>query len=240
MGKKEEKSIASNFIEFFIDSLPKLLEGLNNTLWLTFISIIVGFLLGVLLALGKVYGNKLIASICIGYIEIIRGTPLLVQLFILYFGLPRVGLSLSPIDAAIVGLSLNSAAYQAEYLRGAIQSIESGQMIAARSLGMSKLQSIKNVILPQALRISIPSWSNELIYLLKYTSIAYIISVEELTAEGKFIAATTYRYLEIFAMIAIIYLVLTIIFTEVIDRIDKRLSIPGIGVAKTAGLRSMY
>ncbi len=240
MGEKEEEYIPSNFFEFFIDSLPKLLEGLGNTLLLTFVSIIVGFLLGVLLSLGKVYGNKLIASVCIGYIEIIRGTPLLVQLFILYFGLPRLGLSLSPIDAAIVGLSLNSAAYQAEYLRGSIQSIESGQMVAARSLGMTKLQSIKNVILPQALRISIPSWSNELIYLLKYTSIAYIISVEELTAEGKFIAASTYRYLEIFAMIAIIYLVLTIIFTEVIDRVDKRLSIPGIGVAKTTGLRSMY
>ena len=103
---------------------------------------------------------------------------------------------------------------------------------------MSKIQSIKNIILPQALRISIPAWSNELIYLLKYTSIAYIISVEELTAEGKFIAATTYRYLEIFAMIAIIYLVLTIVFTEVIDRIEKRLSIPGIGIRQSVALRN--
>jgi polar amino acid transport system permease protein len=240
MGMKGENNIPSNFIEFFIESLPKLLEGLSNTLLLTFVSIIIGFMLGVLLALGKIYGNKIIAGICIGYIEIIRGTPLLVQLFILYFGLPRVGVSLSPINAALVGLSLNSAAYQAEYLRGSIQSIESGQMVAARSLGMTKIQSIKNIILPQSLRISIPAWSNELIYLLKYTSIAYIISVEELTAEGKFIAATTYRYLEIFAMIAIIYLLLTIVFTEVIDRIDKRLSIPGIGVAKATGLRSIH
>ena len=137
-----------------------------------------------------------------------------------------------------MGLSLNSGAYQAEYLRGSIQSIPSGQMIAARTIGMNRLQSIKNIVLPQALRISIPAWSNELIYLLKYTSIAYIISVEELTAEGKFIAATTYRYLEIFAMIAIIYLVLTIIFTEVIDRVEKRLSIPGIGASHGVALRN--
>ena len=96
MGMKEESNIPSNFIEFFIESMPKLLEGAGNTLLLTFISIIVGLMLGVLLALGKIYGNKIITGICIGYIEIIRGTPLLVQLFILYFGLPRLGLTLSP------------------------------------------------------------------------------------------------------------------------------------------------
>jgi polar amino acid transport system permease protein len=151
--------------------------------------------------------------------------------------MPQIGISLEPITAAIIGLSLNSAAYQAEYLRGSIQSVESGQMVAARTLGMTKLKSIRNIILPQALRISIPAWSNELIYLVKYTSIAYIIQVEELTAEGKFIAADTFRYLEIFTIIAIIYLVLTFIFTEIIDKIDDRLSIPGIGAGKGLELR---
>ncbi|MBU0496718.1 MAG: amino acid ABC transporter permease [Candidatus Thermoplasmatota archaeon] len=238
MVRKEGNTIVSNFFDFFLASLPKLLEGFGNTLLLTFVSIIFGFLLGVVLAICKIYGNRLISGISIGYIEIIRGTPLIVQLFILYFGLPRIGIALSPIVAALVGLSLNSGAYQAEYLRGAIQSIESGQMVAARSIGMSKFQSIQNIILPQALRISIPAWSNELIYLLKYTSIAYIISVKELTAEGKFIAADTYRYLEIFAMIAIIYLITTIIFTEVIDQIEKRVHIPGIGQYKKRGMRN--
>jgi polar amino acid transport system permease protein len=199
---------------------------------LTFISLALGFLLGLLLALGRVYGKTIISGICTGYIEIIRGTPLLVQLFIIYFGLPQVGVSLEPLTAALIGFTLNSGAYQAEYLRGSIQSIESGQMIAARSLGMTKLRAIGNVILPQALRISIPAWSNELIYLIKYTSIAYIILVRELTAEGKFIAVQNYRFLEIFAIIAIIYLVLTVISTEVIDRIEKKISIPGIGTIK--------
>jgi polar amino acid transport system permease protein len=212
--------------------MPNLLNGLYLTLFLTFISLVLGFILGLILALGRVYGNFLISGICAGYIEIIRGTPLLVQLFILYFGLPQIGLSLEPLDAALIGFSLNSGAYQAEYLRGSIQSIESGQMIAARSLGMTKLKAIGNIILPQALRISIPAWSNELIYLIKYTSIAYIIQVRELTAEGKFIAADTFKYIEIFAIIAIIYLVLTIIFTEIIDRIEKKISIPGIGTIK--------
>ena len=227
----------SGFIGFFAQSLPKLLEGLSITLFLTFLSLIFGFLLGISLALGRIYTPKIISWLCIGYIEIIRGTPLLVQLFILYFGLPSVGVRLTPITAAVIGLSLNSGAYQAEYLRGSIQSIKSGQMVAARTLGMSKAQAIAHVILPQALRTSIPAWSNELIYLLKYTSIAYIIQVVELTAEGKFIAANTFRYLEIFTMIAIIYLSLTVLFTEIIDRIEQKIRIPGLGTKRTALLR---
>jgi len=221
-----------------MESLPNLLDGLYITLILTFISLITGLILGIGLALGRVYGNKVISAICIGYIEIIRGTPLLVQLFIIYFGLHSVGIILSPIDAALLGLSLNSGAYQAEYLRGSIQSIPSGQMIAARTIGMSRLQSIKNIVLPQALRISIPAWSNELIYLLKYTSIVYIIQVRELTAEGKFIAAETFKFIEIFAIIAIIYLVLTVIFTTLIDRVEKSLRIPGIGAKEVLGQRT--
>jgi polar amino acid transport system permease protein len=198
----------------------------------------VGLLLGIGLALGRIYGNIIIKSICIGYIEIIRGTPLLVQLFILYFGFPHLGLILSPLEAALVGLSLNSGAYQAEYLRGSIQSIPSGQMVAARTIGMNRLKSIKNIILPQALRISIPAWSNELIYLLKYTSIVYIIQVRELTAEGKFIAAQTFKFIEIFLIIAIIYLVLTIVFSTVIDKIENKLRIPGIGASESIRLRN--
>jgi len=231
--------MATDFVQFFIKSLPDFMNGLGYTLLLTFISITVGFFLGISLALGRVYGNKIVNGFCVGYIELIRGTPLLVQLFIIYFGLPSIGVVLSPIQAALLGLSINSGAYQAEYLRGSIQSIESGQMSAARSLGMNKLQSIQHVVLPQALRISIPAWSNEFIYLLQYSSIAYIIGVAELTAEGKFIAATTYRYIEMFAMIAVIYLALTIVSTAIIDRIAKHLSIPGIGAAKRVSLRDI-
>jgi len=144
--------------------------------------------------------------------------------------LPSIGIALSPLNSALLGLSLNSGAYQAEYLRGSIQAIPSGQMYAARTLGMTKLQSIKNVILPQTLRISIPAWSNELIYLFKYTSIASIIQVSELTKQGQLIASRNFRYIEIFLIIALIYIVFTFIFTEVIDRITKKMSIPGIGI----------
>lgn len=218
-------------------SLPKLFNGLGVTFLLTFVAVTAGFAVGVLLALGRVYGNRIVNGLCVAYIELIRGTPLLVQLFIIYFGFPQIGILFSPLQAALVGLSINSAAYQAEYLRGAIQSVEGGQMVAARSLGMSKRQAIEHVMLPQALRIAIPSWSNEFIYLLQYSSVAYIIQVYELTAEGKFIAAHTLRYLEVFTIIALIYIVLTIISSTVFDRIERRLSIPGIGAASKVSVR---
>ncbi len=229
--------MTSSFGQFFLNSLPKLFDGLATTFLLTFVAIAAGFMLGVLLALGRVYGNRLINGICVTYIEIIRGTPLLVQLFIIYFGLPSIGILFSPLQAALLGLSINSAAYQAEYLRGSIQAVEGGQLVAARSLGMTKWQGIRNVVLPQALRIAIPAWSNEFIYLLQYSSIAYFIEVSELSFAGIFIAAHTYRYLEVFAIIAIIYIVLTIISSEIFDRIERRVSIPGIGAAVNAGMR---
>lgn len=209
------------------------------TFLLTLVPIIAGFLLGVTLALGRVYGNKVVSSICIGFIEVIRGTPLLVQLFIIYFGLASIGLVFSPLQAALFGLSLNSGAYQAEYLRGSIQAIPSGQMVAGRTLGMTKTQSIWTIVLPQALRLSIPAWSNELIYLFKYTSIVYLIQVRELTAEGQIIASRNFRYVEIYLIIALIYLVFTFVISEIVDRTEKRYRIPGLGIpTRTRWLRN--
>jgi polar amino acid transport system permease protein len=222
------------FLEHLVQSLPQLLEGVPVTLFLTFFAISAGFVLGLLLALGRVYGNKVISYVCIGYLEIFRGTPLLVQLFIIYYGLPAVGILFSPIEAALLGLSLNSAAYQAEYLRGSIQAIPASQMIAGRTLGMTRFQSIRTIVLPQALRISIPAWSNELIYLLKYTSIVVYIQVRDLTFQAKDIASHTSRYFETFMVIALIYLFFTFIFSEIVDQAEKRLRIPGTGVPQRA------
>jgi polar amino acid transport system permease protein len=112
-------------------------------------------------------------------------------------------------------------------------------MSAARTLGMTKLQSIKNIILPQALRISIPAWSNELVYLFKYTSIASLIQVSELTKEGQLIASRNFRYIEIFITIAIIYVIFTFIITEIVDRLTKKMSIPGLGVQEKTRARSI-
>ncbi len=215
------------FFRFALEIGPELLDGLKTTVLLTIIGIIAGTTLGTLLALGKIYGNKPISFFARGYIQIFRGTPLLVQLFILYYGLPIWGLRLSPTVAASIGLGLNSGAYTAEYLRGAIQSISGGQMVAARSIGLSRPQSIIRVILPQAVRIVIPSWSNELIYLLKYTSLAYIINAPELMGKAKIIGAETFRYFQVFSVAAIIYLIIVLFLTQLLDLLESKLKIPG-------------
>ena len=207
---------------------PKLLEGLGVTLEMTLLSVVIGFVLGVVLAIARVYGNRFFYGLSTAIIEVIRGTPLLVQLFILYYGLPPLGLNLSPFAAAIIGFAINSGCYQAEYLRGSIQSISGTQMKAARSLGMSKSQSIMQVIIPQAFRRVIPAWTNEFIYLLKYTSLAYIVGAPELMAQAKFIASRNFQFFEVYLVVAVIYLVVVLIFTKIFSILEKKVEIPGL------------
>lgn len=225
-----------NFLEFAWDILPRLLQATLITLELTACSITLGFIVGILLALGRVYGNRPIRTVSSAYVQFFRGTPLLVQLLLIYYGLPAylnpLGIKLSPFVAAILGLGLNSAAYQAEYFRGAIQSIRMGQMMAARAIGMSKFQAVLNIILPQALRIVIPSWSNELIYSIKYSSLAYFLSLAELTFTGKKIAGATARPFETFIVVALIYLVIVLIVSQLLRMLEDRVRVPGLGVER--------
>jgi len=139
-----------SFLVLAREILPKLLQGTIVTIELTLIAILIGFLIGIPVAMGRVYGNKFIYVLCTFFVEIIRGTPLLTQLFILYFGLPSVGIMLSPFTAAYIGMGINSGAYQAEYFRGAIQSVKREQLIAAYSIGMNQIQAIRHIILPQS------------------------------------------------------------------------------------------
>jgi polar amino acid transport system permease protein len=215
-------------IDIIIKFWPEFLRGLGVTLEMTLISVVAGFLIGILLALARVYGNALLKGIATVIIEVIRGTPLLVQLFILYYGLPPYGVSLTPLTAALIGFSINSGAYQAEYLRSAINSIQHTQMLAARSLGMTKWQAIFNIILPQALRRVIPAWTNEFIYLLKYTSLAYIVGAPELMAKAKFIASRNFQFFEVYLVVALIYLIVVLAFTKILTTVEKKVRIPGL------------
>ncbi|TYB90908.1 MAG: amino acid ABC transporter permease [Kosmotoga sp.] len=215
-------------INIIMEHWPVFLEGLGVTLQMTFLAVTMGFVIGIFLALIRVYGPKPFSIVVMVFIEIIRGTPLLVQLFILYFGLPPYGINLTPFTAAIIGFTINSAAYQAEYLRGSIQSIADNQMIAARSIGMSRMKSIFNIILPQSLRMVIPSWTNEFIYLLKYTSLAYIVGAPELMTQAKFIASRNFQFFNVYLIVAMIYLVVVLIFTWFFGKIEKKFRIPGL------------
>jgi len=209
--------------------LTPLLEGTVVTLKLIVVSIPFGFILGILIAVGRVYGNRLVSSFCAIYTLFFRGTPLLVQLFILYYGLPSIGIFFSPFVAAVIGFILCSGAYQSEYIRGAIQSIKSGQMMAAEALGMTRSKAILYIILPQALRRAIPGCSNEIIYLIKYSSLAFMVTCVELTGAGKIIASRYFEYTLVFAVVGAIYLLIVSIVTKVLNSLEKKLEIPGLG-----------
>jgi len=216
----------------------ELLKGLLVTLEITVLSFLGGFALGVILAVGRAYGGLLSRAISTVYIELIRGTPMLLQLYIIAFGLPIVIRQYNPnfvlnvFWGAVLGMALNSAAYQAEYLRGAFKAIESGQIEAALALGMSKWQVIRHIVLPQALRIMIPSWSNELVYLLKYSSLAMLLAVPELMYKARWIASKTFKYVEIYFIVALLYLVFALLFSYAMRLLERKLYIPGVTVIR--------
>ncbi|MEC9490682.1 MAG: amino acid ABC transporter permease [Halanaerobiales bacterium] len=214
-------------LDIFLNYYPVLFKGLGVTVFITIISCFSGTVFGVFLSLGKIYGNKLVSNLVTAFIAVIRGTPLLVQLFIIYYGLPAYGVNFSPITAAVISFIINSGAYQAEYLRGSIQSVSSGQLKAALSIGMTKWQGIFHIILPQALRRVIPAWTNEFIYMIKYSSLAYVIGAKELMTEAKLIASRNYQFFNVYLVTALIYLVVIIIFVYFFNRFEKKVAIPG-------------
>ncbi len=212
--------------------LPKLGEGLVVTLEITGLCIAIGIVLGLVLAILRVYGRGPLYWLSSLYVQFFRGTPLLVQLLMIYYGLPSWGIVLSPFLSGVIALGLNTAAYQAEYFRGAIQAIPRGQMLAARSLGMKRAQAIRYIILPQALRLVIPPWSNELILMLKYSSIVYMVTVMDLMGAAKTIAARTFRYFEVFILVALIYLAIVFLLSWLLRRLEERVRVPGLGIER--------
>lgn len=207
--------------------LPDFVAGAGITLKLTFVGLVLGFFLGLALALAKVYGPKWLKTLSSVYIEIFRGTPLLVQLFLIYYGLPSIGWTLSQSLSAYLALGLNSAAYQAEYLRGAIQTIGKSQMMAGRSIGLTRWQTIIHVILPQALRLALPSWSNEPISLLKTTAVVFLIAVQDLMARAKRAATVTYNPIGSYLAAALVYLVMVFALTAFLQWLERKTRIPG-------------
>jgi len=212
--------------------LPQLGQGLVITVELTVACISLGAVFGLLLALARLYGRNVAYWLASAYIQFFRGTPLLVQVMMIYFGLPSWGIRLSPFWSGLLAMGLNTAAYQAEYFRGAIQSVKAGQMMAARSLGMTRWQAIRHVILPQALRLVLPPWSNELVYMLKYSSIVYMISLMDLMGVARTIASKNFRYFEVLAVVALIYLALVLIITFTLRWVEGKLRVPGLGTTR--------
>jgi polar amino acid transport system permease protein len=209
--------------------IPALNRGLIMSLLLIIPAGFFGLLLGIVTGTLRAYGHPIARKIADGYAAVFRGTPLVVQLFIIYFGLPNLGIYFNAYTAAVVGFILCSGAYHSEYIRGGLFSIKKGQYMAAQSLGFSTFKTMLWVIIPQAVRRALPGCGNELIYLIKYSSLAYIITCIELTGEGKIIATKYFRFTEVFLVIGLYYLILVTLTTIGLHKVEKKLYIPGFG-----------
>lgn len=207
---------------------PDLLNAMLLTIEITTIGFSIGLLLGLPISLGRIYGPLPLKVILAMYTELIRGTPMVVQLFFIYYALPIAGVRLDAFTAGIIAVGLNSAAYQAEYFRMAFGAIQHEQWEAALSIGLSKHAALVNVVIPQGIRIAIPALTNEIIYLLKYSSIAYFVTVPELIYVSKIIGAKTLLHIQIYTITAIFYILMTIILTKSARIIEEKVTIPGL------------
>lgn len=205
--------------------IPILGVGAVTTVELTILSVIFGTFIGLLLALMKISSNMIFSRAAGFYIYVMRGTPLLLQLFAIYYGGPSIGINLPPFVAAVLGMSANSAAYVAEIIRAGIQSIDRGQMEAARALGMTYGQAMRRIILPQAYRRLIPPMGNEFIALLKDSSLVSTIAMVELMRVAQQMYANSFKPIEVFTMAGIYYLILTSVFTIIFGKMERRFSV---------------
>lgn len=212
------------FFEYLTNGL--MLEGAWATVWLSVVSMIIGLVLGIIAALMKMYGNKALQISANFYIWLFRGTPILIQLVIIYTGLPQIGIRLTVIESAIIGLALNEGAYLAEIIRAGIMSVDKGQNDAGRSLGMTWPQRMRIVILPQATRTIIPPLGNQFNGMLKTTSLASVISMEELMRNAQMLAQVEFRILEVYVVAAIWYLILVSIWHQIQKRIEAHYEKP--------------
>ncbi|MFP3125544.1 amino acid ABC transporter permease [Ectobacillus funiculus] len=201
---------------------PILKAGLYFTIPLTLITFVLGIILAFFIAIARLSSVKLLVTIAKFYVWIFRGTPLLVQIFILFYGLPSIGITLDPFSAAVIGFTLNKGAYSSEIIRAAILSIPKGQWEAAYSIGMTKRQAMRRIILPQAIRVSIPPLGNSFISLVKDTSLAATITVTELFQKGQQIAAATYEPLWLYIEVAFIYLLFSTVLSYLQTLLENR------------------
>lgn len=210
-----------------IEALPAILPGIIVTVGNVAISLGLGLLMGMPFAVGQVYGPHWVRRLVMFYVWFFRGVPILVLLFLFYGLFISLGLPAEPFVIASVVLGCTSAAYQSQIFRGAIESLPNGQLQAARALGMTDAQGILHIILPQAMRLSIPGWANEFSILLKDSAICFVLGTQDIMARTSFAAARTHEHLALYAAAGLIYLVLTIIVLKLLRRLENSLSVPG-------------
>ncbi|NKI70357.1 amino acid ABC transporter permease [Collimonas pratensis] len=210
-------------LDLLEQAAPTLFRGVGYTLIFAVASMLGGLLLGFPLAIARIVPSRWAQWPATVYVSLMRGTPLLVQIFVIYYGLPSIGISFSPLTAGILALSLNAGAYLSESLRGAILGVHGGQWSASYSLGLTYWQTLRHIVIPQAIRIAVPSMSNTLISLIKDTSLVSVITVTELMLATKEVIAVTFRPLPLYLAAAAIYWCLSICFERLQGRLERKL-----------------
>ena len=207
-----------------LTNLKFLLSGLTTTMYISIISIVISILIGLLIAIPSLSKNKFLTYLNIGYVEIVRAIPLLVLILWIYYGLPiMTGISFSPFVSGIIALSISESAFQAEIFRAGINSIKKAQWEAGSSLGLGFFRKLRLVILPQAVKNILPAIGNQLVYVLKMSSLVSIIGIGDLTRKANELVVTTYRPLEIYTFLILEYLVLILIVSYLVRRLEKKL-----------------
>lgn len=215
----------TSFFSLLVTTMPVLLGGLKLTVILTIASLAIAIVLGLIFGFFRVSHSRVLRGIGVAYVDVFRGTPLLVQAFFIYFGIPAVlDITISAIAAGIITLGLNAGAYMAEIIRGGIESVDKGQMEAARSLGLSYRTSMRRVVLPQAVRTMTPSFINQFVITLKDTSILSVIGIAELTQTGKIIIARNLESFNMWLIVGAMYFVIIMLLTKLSNRLEKRIA----------------
>ncbi|MBR0597138.1 amino acid ABC transporter permease [Sinanaerobacter chloroacetimidivorans] len=218
-------------MEIYLKGIKIAYSGISVTMQITIFAVLLGVIIGLFVALGKMSQNKVVRGIFSVYVEILRGTPLVVQVLIMYYGIPMLLLSRgfefkweNPVIAAILVCGINSSAYVAEIIRSGLQAVDKGQMEAARSLGMNHVQAMRFIIIPQAFRIILPALANEFIALLKETAILSVIAIEEVTRKSMLWAAATFDAWPAYLGTAFVYLTITIPLSRIVAYMERRMA----------------
>ncbi len=207
-------------------TIPLLGQAVVITLLLGITSFLIGSVLGVGIALGRLSTHRVPRYLAVAYVSVVRGTPLLIQVLLIYFGLPQLGIVIPPIPAAIAALSVNGAAYLSENFRAGVLSVDRGQREAAHSLSMTYAQSLRRIILPQAARIALPPVGSRFIAIMKDTSLASVITVFELTRLANMVGSATFRYIQMFVVVAFVYWVINTVLSAGQEILERRLARP--------------
>ncbi len=221
-----------------MDAFPYILRGTLVTAGIVVGAMVLGLIAGIPMAVGQVYGSRAVRTLVGVYVWFFRGVPVLVLLFLVYFGVfgfievtlksgYGMNINFSPFMAACLVMGMVSAAYQSQIFRGAIQSLPQGQLKAANALGMSDSMAIRNIILPQALRIAIPAWSNEFSIVLKDSAVAFVLGTTEIMARTHFVASRTYQHLTLYLLAGVLYYILTWLGVKALLKLENKVRIPG-------------